>query len=177
MPIPQPRWYSYLDATASDRIFLCYQDLTSPGTHFLRSFDHGQSFETDTLDIIVMALRAGDDEVVVGDVGKSFHRSEDAFTLIHEDPVAQESASGLTIFPTPFSDRLKVEFVTKHDAWAEIVLYDLAGRRVDELLAGPVGVGSHRFGLDTRRLSQSVYFYTARIGERLYRGKLTKISP
>ncbi len=173
--ISYSHWY-LLDAEISNRLFLSYWDSFTDISHFLRSFDYGNNFETDTLDFIPVVVRVGDNEVVVGDLGKSFWRSEDAFTKICEKPVISKGMD-FKIFPSPFSNRLTIQLVLEKDVFADVVLYDLAGRRVETLLRTVLSTGSHRIEYDGRKLPQGVYFYDAKVGDKSYRAKLIKVSP
>lgn len=174
--IPPSYWYLSLDAEISSKLFLSYHDFGAFISYFFRSFDYGENFETDTLDFLPGILRAGANEVIIGDLGKSFWRSEDAFTRIYERP-AMLRGMNFKVFPTPFSNRLTMQLILERDAFADVALYDLTGRKVDTIVRNIFSMGSHRFEYDAGRLSQGVYFYKARIGGKSYQGKLVKISP
>lgn len=169
-------WSLSLDAEHLNKLFLSYHDFATSRSYFLRSFDYGENFETDTLDIVPIVLRAGDNEVIVGDLGKSFWRSEDGFTQICEEPLA---VPGLRVefFPSPFSNRLTIRLMLEENTLADVALYDLAGRKVDAILRDILPIGSHSFEYDARELPQGVYFYDARVGCKSYRGKVVKVSP
>jgi photosystem II stability/assembly factor-like uncharacterized protein len=165
-----------LDAERSNKTFLSYHDIGTSTSCLLRSFDYGATFQTDTVDIMPVVLRVGNNELIMGDLGKSFWRSEEAFTYLSESP-AMERVIAFKILPVPFTNRLTIQITSEKDVFTDIALYDLAGRKVGTVLKGMCTAGSGRFEYDTKRLAQGVYFYTARIGEKSYRGKIIKISP
>lgn len=170
-----PSGYRFLNAEVANKLFLSYWDLWFL-PYFLRSFDYGDSFEIDTLDFLPSVLRVGDDEVIIGDLGKSFWRSEDAFTQIYEIPVEQRGTS-FRISPHLFTDYLEIQLQLEKNALVKVDLYDIAGRKVKAITKKVFSSGSHRFVCDAGELSQGVYFYKAKIGRKPYSGKMVKIQP
>jgi|GEM_PF-2109164 len=174
--MPSENLFLNLDAERSSKVFLSYYDVRTSTSCLLRSFDYGANFETDTVDVVPIVLRTGDDELIIGDLGKSFWRSEEAFTHVMESRLV-DRAIVFKILPLPFTNHLIMQITLENDAFTDVALYDVAGRKVETVLRGMLLAGSSRFEYDTRSLSQGVYFYTARIGEKSYRGKAIKISP
>ncbi len=82
--------------------------------------------------------------------------------------------------PNPFSVTTTLEYTVAGPATEEVALavYDLAGRRVRELVRGPQAPGLHEArwdgrGADGARMQSGVYFVRGRIGERSVTGQLT----
>jgi hypothetical protein len=50
----------------------------------------------------------------------------------------------LTIFPNPFNDATLIEFQLTSAARIELVIYDIAGRKITELAARAFEAGTHR---------------------------------
>ncbi|UCE02209.1 MAG: family 16 glycosylhydrolase [Candidatus Latescibacterota bacterium] len=78
-------------------------------------------------------------------------------------------------FPNPFNPRTVIEFELPEEGFAELVVHDVAGRRVKTLLREWLSAGPQRVewnGVDERGdpVAGGVYYYTLRIAqERLWR--------
>ncbi len=65
-----------------------------------------------------------------------------AVTGVHDGPPAATGAK-LAGWPNPFNPRTTVRFDLAREGRVELAIYDLQGRRVRTLLAGPVSAGAH----------------------------------
>ena len=61
------------------------------------------------------------------------------------------------IYPSPFDTRADVVVTLPSAAELEVTVYDLLGRRVDQLAAGAFEAGTHRFAMQGDRLPAGVY--------------------
>ncbi len=107
----------------------------------------------------------------------------DAFTFFPDggtgldDPQDQDYSDGrparlLAARPNPFNPVTTIGYSLKDDGDAEMVVFDLAGRRVRTLLSGFIPAGDHETtwdGLDDRGtpVASGVYFYRLRVGDAL----------
>jgi hypothetical protein len=69
-------------------------------------------------------------------------------------------------WPNPAPDAVRMSLETAREGSAEVVIYDIVGRRVSTLHEGPLGAGRHELRWDRRdargvRASAGVYFVRA----------------
>ena len=72
------------------------------------------------------------------------------------------SARSLTLaqsYPNPAAGLARIEFSLPAAAEVELTVYDLAGRRVDTLVDGPLAAGRHAVAWDAATVSPGVYLY------------------
>lgn len=81
--------------------------------------------------------------------------------------------SGLKVYPNPFGDRLRFEFVSPEATHARIDIYDMTGRMVKTVFNNPVESGVF-YNADFKPQTgvSSMYFYRMTIGERVVNGKV-----
>jgi len=71
-------------------------------------------------------------------------------------------------FPNPFNPKTKLKFSISHSASnydVEVVIYDLLGRKVKELLIGRLNPGVYELELEAMELASGVYFCVLRAGK------------
>lgn len=79
----------------------------------------------------------------------------------------------LKVYPNPFSERLRFEFVSPETVDARIELYDLTGRLVKTIFEQPVEGGTHyesEFRPDV--IISAIYFYRVTLGDAVFNGKV-----
>lgn len=94
-----------------------------------------------------------------------------------QDPRIPLPPLSLAVAPNPFTGRARITLTADTDERVSIGVYDVAGRLVRRLAAGPPGGGIHRFewdGLDGagRSAPPGVYFARARAGKRTATAKM-----
>lgn len=72
--------------------------------------------------------------------------------------------------PNPFGPRTEIGYFLKADMFAEVAVYDVAGRRVRTLVSGPAAAGEHETSWDGRdelgkQVASGVYLYSLRAGD------------
>ena len=72
-------------------------------------------------------------------------------------------------WPNPAPEAVRMSLETSRDAIAEVVIYDIVGRRISTLHEGPIAAGKHEFVWDRRdvrghRAGAGVYFVRALVG-------------
>ena len=79
----------------------------------------------------------------------------------------------LKVYPNPFKDWLRFEFVAAEDTHARITLFDMSGRLVKTVFDGPVQRGAAYQAEFRGELQVSgMYFYRMTMGETVFNGKL-----
>ena len=103
-------------------------------------------------------------------VGAPLTKSADIATAII--PVAVEKAD-LKVYPNPFTDRLRFEFVSPESVIARIDLYDMTGRMVKTIFEQPIEGGvSYEAGFKPEAIISGMYIYRVTMGEAVYNGKV-----
>jgi len=62
-------------------------------------------------------------------------------------------------YPNPFNNSTTIEFDIKKNGFYKIEIYDVLGRKVDEILNEFKQAGSYRLNFSAEKLSSGVYFY------------------
>jgi hypothetical protein len=79
----------------------------------------------------------------------------------------------LKVYPNPFSEKLRFEFVSPVDAHARIQLFDVMGRMVKTVFDNPVQGGiNYTAEFIPGSLITSMYFYRMTLGENVFVGKV-----
>ncbi|WP_372652842.1 Ig-like domain-containing protein, partial [Draconibacterium sp.] len=82
------------------------------------------------------------------------------------DPVA------IKIYPNPFSNRLRFEFVSPESVDARIDIYDMTGRKVNTIFEDHI-IGGVKYNstFEPKTLISGMYIYRVKIGDEIYNGK------
>ena len=82
-------------------------------------------------------------------------------------------SNNLKVYPNPFKDQVRFEFVSPASVNAQLDIYDMLGRKVHTVFEGPVeaGVTYTRFFRPETMVS-GMYYYKMKMGEALFNGKL-----
>jgi hypothetical protein len=79
----------------------------------------------------------------------------------------------LKVYPNPFSDRLRFEFVSPESVNARIDLYDMTGRMVKTIFEQPIEGGvSYEADFKPETIISGMYIYRVTLGESVYNGKV-----
>jgi hypothetical protein len=79
----------------------------------------------------------------------------------------------LKVYPNPFSDRLRFEFVFPESVNARIDLYDMTGRMVKTIFEQPVEGGvSYEAEFRPEAIISGMYIYRVIMGDAVYNGKV-----
>lgn len=90
-------------------------------------------------------------------------------TLLHigepgGDNASPSSLNLSTPWPNPFNSTLQLEFVLPTPGRAQVVVYDIRGRLVEELLSETMTAGEHRMAWQPDGLASGVYLVQVRAG-------------
>jgi hypothetical protein len=67
-------------------------------------------------------------------------------------------------FPNPFNPSTVIRYALPENANVNLVIYDILGREVAELINGEAGAGYHEVKFDGSKLSSGIYFYKLTAG-------------
>jgi hypothetical protein len=92
---------------------------------------------------------------------------------ITTDIAPQLAIADLKVYPNPFSERLRFEFVSPESVNARIDLYDMTGRLVKTIFEQPVEGGvSYEADFRPETIISGMYIYRVTMGEAIYNGKV-----
>jgi len=72
---------------------------------------------------------------------------------------------GLMNYPNPFNASTIIEYKLPRSGHVTLAVYDMLGRKVDDLVDGENEAGIHRVRFDAGSLSSGVYFYRLKAGD------------
>ena len=79
----------------------------------------------------------------------------------------------LKVYPNPFTDKLRFEFVSATDASALLDIYDATGRKVKTIFEGPVaGEVYYNIEFKPENSASGFYLYRLVLGDKVYNGKV-----
>ncbi|MGE0638283.1 MAG: two-component regulator propeller domain-containing protein [Bacteroidia bacterium] len=96
--------------------------------------------------------------------GLAIYNSEGVALSVEQSEAAVNS---LNVFPNPANGEVKFNFTTTEAGDAELVLYDVQGRKVCTLLNEEVSAGKHELRFDTNTLPAGVYIWWVRFKDRI----------
>jgi hypothetical protein len=89
----------------------------------------------------------------------------------HAVPLPSEIALHQNV-PNPFNAQTTIRFDLAHRAHARLLVHDLLGREVAELVDDMLSSGPHEISFDAHALPSGVYFYTLIVGPQHLTRKL-----
>ena len=75
-------------------------------------------------------------------------------------------------YPNPFNPVTRIDFYTAQPGLVNLTVYDILGR-VSSIEEDYFGIGDHSFIWDGSMKASGVYFYTIRMEDRAYKGRMT----
>lgn len=94
----------------------------------------------------------------------------DAATIGIEENLA--SSYGLSVFPNPTNDNATVSFILPATAKVDVTLYDIVGKKCQDLYSGTASAGQQELALNRDRLPNGVYFVRLDINGNSFTKKL-----
>ncbi len=136
---------------------IVYTTMESPGeegtTAYQRSFD-GSSNGTGSWAWSIYASANYHMRAVLGE-----------YSGIEGDAFVPETTTLEQNYPNPFNPATTINFNLAKDSKVSLVVYDVMGREVANLVNGNMVRGSHKVTFDASRLVSGVYYYTLKAGE------------
>ena len=68
-------------------------------------------------------------------------------------------------YPNPFNPTTTIEFALPQSNNVRLIVYDLLGRVVAELVNGELNAGYHKINFNASNLSSGIYFYSLKTGD------------
>lgn len=103
------------------------------------------------------------------DVGDLFTQEE--LGQIGYQPLPVTSDLKLWNYPNPFNPVTTISLSLEQSTEVELIVVDVTGRVVTELHNGYLQVGVHQFEFSGENLSSGVYFYQAKLNDRIVSGR------
>jgi hypothetical protein len=89
------------------------------------------------------------------------------------DVIPAIEVADLKVYPNPFSEKLRFEFVSPESVDARIDLYDMTGRLVKTVFEAPVEAGvNYEADFRPETIISGMYIYRVTMGETIYNGKV-----
>ena len=105
------------------------------------------------------------------EVAATESKSAEIATSTFDTP--QMELGDLKVYPNPFSDRLRFEFVATQDVNARIDMYDMSGRMVKTMFEQPVMSGaSYEAEFKPETTVSGMYMYRLVMGDAVFNGKV-----
>jgi hypothetical protein len=86
----------------------------------------------------------------------------------HEGPVFTEAGDGqvhlYSALPNPFNPVTRIRYVLPREDFVTLTIYDVAGRRVEQLVAGMQPAGDRTVEWNASRHPSGIYFYRLEVG-------------
>jgi hypothetical protein len=87
------------------------------------------------------------------------------------EPVFEKA--DLKVYPNPFSEKLRFEFISPESVNARIDLYDMTGRLVKTIFEQPIEGGiNYEAEFKPETIISGMYIYRMTMGENVYNGKV-----
>jgi hypothetical protein len=78
-------------------------------------------------------------------------------------------------YPNPFNPSTTINFAVPEQSTVKLVIYDMLGRKVAELLNEPKSPGRYSINFDASRLASGLYLYRLQVGSSVLTKKMTLI--
>jgi hypothetical protein len=85
----------------------------------------------------------------------SIHRT---VTGIDDDDIGLPRSVSLSAYPNPFNAATTIEFALPHDAFINLYVYDIQGRRAATLIESAKAAGYHCVTWDAGAIPSGIYF-------------------
>lgn len=147
---------------------------TSAGVY--RSIDYGLNWKeySDGLDIQnknIFSLNSGIDDIIYAGTANGVYKTQiaDSYDELNSN-IFQ-----LIISPIPFNNFVKFKLTIESSGTYTLIIYDIFGRKIDNLFDGYLSVGTHLFEWQPKNLSFGSYFFRIINNNQITQGKLLYI--
>lgn len=104
----------------------------------------------------------------VGGAGKIMHTTTGGQSLVNISSNENEIPLSFYLhqnYPNPFNNQTTIEFEINEDIDISIEIFDINGRKIDELVKGFYSIGKYSIKYNAENLNSGIYFYKMRAGE------------
>lgn len=84
-------------------------------------------------------------------------------------------ALSLSNYPNPFNPATEISYSLPERSQVSLVVYDMLGRQVADLVNQSQPAGTHRVSFDASRLSSGIYLYRLQAGGEVMTGQMTLV--
>lgn len=84
----------------------------------------------------------------------------------------KNNSEQLDIYPNPALQSAKANFITTTNSYCNLSIYDLTGRKVQEIFNGWLGAGEQTFEIKSNQLTAGIYFVKLEINDQVRTSKL-----
>jgi len=131
---------------------IVYTTMETPGTAYNRSFDG-------------TAVVGGWSWAQASATNYHFRAVIGYYNGIESDEIVPVSTSLEQNYPNPFNPTTTISFNLAKDSKVSLVVYDVMGREVANLVDKDMASGSHKVSFDASRLVSGVYYYNLKAGD------------
>jgi len=78
----------------------------------------------------------------------------------------------IKVFPNPFSKTTNISYILKENQNVNLSIYDITGRKVQQLLDENQIIGHHTINFDAKNLRSGIYYYQMKIDNEIINGKI-----
>jgi hypothetical protein len=117
-----------------------------------------------------LSIFALNDSVVwaVGAYGKILHTQNGGLVSVNSlEDNRTETFFLFQNYPNPFNPNTKIKFALKEDCFVRIMVYDVSGRSVANLINGFTANGLHEVDFNAQYLPSGIYFYTMEVNDEI----------
>jgi hypothetical protein len=115
--------------------------------------------------------KSGDDEAI-GFVPRVPHGLPDPFETVERDETKPIASGSMTAFPNPFNPATTLSYHLPQDGHVQVMIYDVSGRLVTDLVNGWRAAGRHEATWDGANQPSGLYLYRLIAGNRSCSGKM-----
>jgi hypothetical protein len=104
-----------------------------------------------------------------------FHSPQQKTAIIEQDQMIEpfNHQIEVKVFPNPFSERCRIEFLSPESVRARVDVYDMNGRSIKTIFNRDIESGIvYHADFKPEKYISSIYFYRLTIGNRVYHGKI-----
>jgi Secretion system C-terminal sorting domain len=113
----------------------------------------------------MVAARSSDGLVVVSTHGSGVYSANQTVVGVESNPISIPTSFSLSQnYPNPFNPSTKINFSLPSPNNVKIILYDITGKKVAEILNQQLSAGSHTVNFNAANLASGTYIYRIQAG-------------
>ncbi len=124
------------------------------------SYDYTMGDDSFRLKLVISAgSETAEDEIYVQKTSCQWCKNEEDAPAMTEETLPPARFELLPNYPNPFNPSTQIRFALPEAADVSLVVYDMMGREVTQLIDGPVEAGYHEVSWEATNLPSGVYMY------------------
>ena len=121
--------------------------------------------------VFALGVSVQGSHVYIGDGIAGFQIYDNLFITSVED-LNKNNSEQLDIYPNPALQSAKANFITTTNSYCNLSIYDLTGRKVQEIFNGWLDAGEQTFEIKSNQLKAGIYFVKLEINDQVRTSKL-----